>query len=448
MIQNLKLETSVLSTLISDSNLLLEYFGQLNAEMFDNLNNRYVINAILELKDKGINPDFDALEQHFESKGIKTVDVYEYTTPVNSFNIPNYITQLKELQFKRKCEHLAIKLNNDAKSNLSDVFDISTLINEESIKLSDILTVDQLDDNADLIRKAVKEIEFAKTNKGITGCQTGLTEIDTLTGGWQKGHLIILAARPAMGKTSLAITQALNGAIDFNHNILFFSLEMSGVELMKRQISLRTGILLSDLSNEKEIDFTKLHKGVTPIIENGFKLIDNCYSLYSIKAQCRKEHNLKKLDAIYIDYMQLIKHRVDKGRSKEQEVSEISRDLKMLAKELQVPVICLSQLSRAVETRGGDKLPQLSDLRDSGSIEQDADIVNFIYRPEYYGLDTDENGESTEGKAIIFFAKNRHGATKQVTLRFENELTKFSDFVEIQENTFENFKELPKGEDF
>jgi len=444
MIQNLKLETSVLSTLISDSNLLLEYFNQLNVGMFHNQNNKYVINAILHLKDKGINPDFDSIEHHLESKGI-TVDIYEYTTPVNIYNIESYIATLKEYQFKRECEKISINLKSDANNKISDVFEISTFINEESMKLSEILTVEQVDDNTTLIKKAIKEIEYAKTNQGITGCQTGLQEIDNLTGGWQKGHLIILAARPAMGKTALAITQALNGSIDFGHNILFFSLEMSGVELMKRQISLRTGILLSDLSNEKKIDFAKLNTGVSPIIEQGFKLIDNCYSLYSIKAQARKENNTKKLDAIYIDYLQLIKHRVDKGRSKEQEVSEISRDLKMLAKELQVPIICLSQLSRAVEHRGGDKLPQLSDLRDSGSIEQDADIVNFIYRPAYYGISEDENGESTEGKAIIFFAKNRHGATKQITLRFENELTKFSNYSEIEKD---GFNALPISEDF
>lgn len=447
MIQNLKLEISVLSTLISDSNLLLEYFSQLDVGMFDNQNNKFTINAILYLKDKGINPDFDALEQHFESKGITTVDVYEYTTPINSYNLSNYITNLKEFQFKRECYKLAIKLGNDSKNKLTDVFDISSLIDSESTKLSDILTVEQLDDNTGLINKAIKEIEFAKTHKGITGCQTGLTEIDELTGGWQKGHLIIIAARPAMGKTSLAITQALNGAIDFGHNILFFSLEMSGVELMKRQISLRTDILLSDLSNDKEIDFKHLHEGVTPIIERGFKLVDNCYSLYAIKAQCRKENSIKKLDAIYIDYMQLIKHNVAKGRSKEQEVSEISRDLKMLAKELECPVICLSQLSRAVESRGGNKLPQLSDLRDSGSIEQDADIVNFIYRPEYYDILEDEKGESTAGKAVIFFAKNRHGATKQVILGFKGELTKFTDYKANVNNDFDN-NSLPTSTDF
>jgi len=447
MIQNLKLENSVLSTLISDSNLLLEHFGSLETEMFHDLNNRYVINAILYLKDKGINPDFDSLENYFDSKNIKTVDVYSFTNPLNSYNFASYIKVLKEYQFKRECIKLSINITAQANNKVSDVFDINSMLNSSTIKLSEILANEITDDNTSLIRKAIKEIEFAKTNKGITGCQTGLKEIDKLTGGWQKGHLIILAARPAMGKTSLAITQALNGSIDYGHNILFFSLEMSGVELMKRQISLRTEILLSDLSNDKEIDFKMLHKGVTPIIESGFKLIDNCYSLYSIKAQARKENNIKKLDAVYIDYLQLIKHQVANGRNKENEVSEISRELKMLAKELDVPVICLSQLSRAVESRGGAKLPQLSDLRDSGSIEQDADIVNFIYRPEYYGITEDEDGNSTDGKAIIFFAKNRHGATKQITLNFEAELTRFSDLSNYKESDFENNK-MPTSIDF
>lgn len=154
----------------------------------------------------------------------------------------------------------------------------------------------------------------------------------------------------------------------------------------------------------------------------------------------QKENNLKPLDAIYIDYLQLIKHSVGNGRSKENEVSEISRELKLLAKELEVPIICLSQLSRAVESRGGEKIPMLSDLRDSGSIEQDADIVNFLYRPEYYDILEDENGVSTKGLAMLIFAKNRHGATASIKLKFEAELTRFSTYSteHLAEKEFNN----------
>ena len=247
-----------------------------------------------------------------------------------------------------------------------------------------------------------------------------------------------------MGKTSLAIGQALNAAIDYDKNILFFSLEMSATELIKRQVSLVSDIPLQDLSNKNEIDFKKLLSSVNPIIERGFKLYDKCFKLYDIKSQCRKENNSKKLDAIYIDYLQLIKHQVDKGRSKENEISEISRELKLLAKELDCPVICLSQLSRAVESRGGAKIPMLSDLRDSGSIEQDADIVNFIYRPEYYGITEDENGESTRGVAMIAFAKNRHGPTTTIKLNFESELVRFSSFNKFANNFTDINDDFPK----
>jgi replicative DNA helicase len=430
MIKDLKIEKQVISTFIGNDDLLLENINDISVDMFYDLNNKEVIKAMLEIKDKGYKVDFDTLESQLKNDKI---DLFNYDSPLNIYNISKYLSMLKECQFKRELLVISNRIVNDANNKTSDVFEISQNLNNDIIKLSDILINKDSDDNIELIRKAIKEIEFAKNNKGLTGCPTGFTEVDRLTGGWQKGHLIILAARPAMGKTSLAITEALNSSIDFEKNILFFSLEMSGVELMKRQIALITDIELKNLSNEEKIDFNTLNEKIKPIIDSGFKLIDNCYTLYQIKAQSRKENAIRKLDAIYIDYLQLIKHRVDKGRSKENEVSEISRELKLLAKELDTPIICLSQLSRAVESRGGAKLPQLSDLRDSGSIEQDADIVRFIYRPEYYGISEDENGESTAGKAIIYFAKNRHGATKHITLGFNAELTKFIELEDLKE---------------
>lgn len=427
--KDLKLENSVLSTFLSNNDLFVENLKNLNEGMFSGLNHKMILGVMMDLIDKGLTIDLDVVESSLNSKKNVSIDVYDYTNPLNIYNIESFIIKLKELQFKRSCINLSNKLLSESKNEFSDVFDINSNLNKEVLKLSEVLASNVEDDNSTLVRKAIKEIEFAKQNQGVTGCKTGFHEIDKLTGGWQRGHLVILAARPAMGKTSLAICQALNGAIDHGENILFFSLEMSGTELMKRQLSLRSNISLTDLSNDRDISFKDLHKGATPIIKKGFKLIDNCFSLYQIKAQCRKENNSKKLSAIYIDYLQLIKHVVDKGRSKENEVSEISRELKLLAKELNTPVICLSQLSRAVESRGGNKIPQLSDLRDSGSIEQDADIVNFIYRPEYYGIDQDDNGDSTKGVAIIKFAKNRHGPTDDITLFFNAGLTKFSDYT-------------------
>ena len=438
MIIDDKLELGIISSLIADESLILEFYSSINPNFFGNSRSKILINAILEIKEKSLIPDYDALENHLEVKKFK-IDVYDYCEPLNKYNFSEYLNRLKELTFKRELAILTATLLAKTKEENPDVFELNQNLNNETLRLTNILTTDEIEDNTSLIRKVINEIEQAKINKGITGCLTGFTEIDAITGGYQKSDLIILAARPAMGKTSLAIGEALNAAIDYDKNILFFSLEMGATQLMKRQLSLLTDIPLQDFNNDKEVDFNLINNAATPIIEKGFKLFDKCFKLYDIKAQCRRENNIKKLDAIYIDYLQLIKHTVDKGRSKENEVGEISRELKLLAKELEVPIICLCQLSRAVESRGGNKIPQLSDLRDSGSIEQDADIVQFIYRPEYYGILEDENGESTSGKAMVIFAKNRSGRTGAVTLKFIPELTKFQ--------SINNF-EMPISDEF
>jgi len=423
MINDIKLEKGVVSSLINDNGLLLEFFQDVNPNLFYNSNCRYIIEIVIGLQNEGVVSDFDSVERKL-LKLKSNIDIFDYSTPLNSHNFINYINILKELTYKRELKKLSVMLLPKSDDKLSDVFNINNELNQSLTKLTNIITTNKIENNIELIKKVINEIEFAKKNKGVTGCLTGFTEIDAMTGGWQNGDLIILAARPAMGKTSLAINQALNAAIDYDKNILFFSLEMSSVQLMKRQFSLMTDIPLQDLSNDSKLDVSDLANKVVRL-EDSFKLFDKCFNLYDIKAQCRKENNAKKVDAIYIDYLQLIKHSVDKGRSKENEVSEISRELKLLAKELNTPIICLSQLSRAVESRGGAKIPMLSDLRDSGSIEQDADIVNFIYRPEYYGITEDENGESTSGIAMIVFAKNRNGKTGNIKLRFMAELTKF-----------------------
>lgn len=426
MINNKKLENGVISTLIANDGLMLEFFQDLNPNLFHNINNKLVVQAMLDLKDKSITPDYDALELHLSDLNTK-VDIYDYTEGLNPDNFFKYLNQLKELTYKRELKKISVKLIADTDSKSSDVFEIDAKLHAATDALTNIITSNEIEDNVTLMGKVVKSIEAAKQNNGITGSLTGFEDLDNVTGGFQKGNLIILAARPAMGKTALAISLAQNAAVDYDKNVVFFSLEMSGEELMKRQFSLISEIPLSDFSNNNKIDFGQLNSSISPL-ENTFKMFDKCFSLYDIKAQCRRENNIKKLDAIYIDYLQLIKHQVGNGRSKENEVSEISRELKLLAKELEVPIICLSQLSRAVESRGGDKIPMLSDLRDSGSIEQDADIVTFLYRPEYYGILTDEGGESTAGVALLIIAKNRSGATQPVKLRWFAELTKFKDW--------------------
>ena len=286
----------------------------------------------------------------------------------------------------------------------------------------------------DLIAKAIKDIEESKTDgeDGLTGIPTGFTELDRMTSGWQKSDLIILAARPGMGKTAFVLSMARNAAVLANKNIAIFSLEMSSMQLVKRLIASE-----ADLSSEKirsgkleEHEWQQLHTKISTI-EDADIFIDDTPALtvLDLKAKARRMQRKRGLDMIIIDYLQLM--RAEEGNksagNREQEISYISRSLKGLAKELDIPVIALAQLSRAVEQRQ-DKRPMLSDLRESGSIEQDADLVTFIFRPEYYGITEDDDGNDNEGLTEIIIRKHRNGSPGTVNLKFIKHFGKFSDW--------------------
>src|SRR6185436_18616233 len=247
--------------------------------------------------------------------------------------------------------------------------------------------------------------------------------------GWQKSDLVIIAARPGMGKTAFIVSAMRNAAVDFNHAVAIFSLEMASVQLVNRMISAEAELDSEKIKKGNLADFEwqqLVHK--TNRLSAAPIFIDDtpALSILELRAKCRRlkaEHNIQ---LIVIDYLQLM--RGDSAGNREQEIASISRALKGIAKELEVPVIALSQLSRGVETRGGDKRPQLSDLRESGSIEQDADIVMFLYRPEYYKITVDEEGLPTQGMAEVIVAKHRNGSLDTVRLKFIGKYTKFADF--------------------
>tara|TARA_R110000868_G_scaffold236663_1_gene490715 strand:+ start:77 stop:835 length:759 start_codon:yes stop_codon:yes gene_type:complete len=240
-------------------------------------------------------------------------------------------------------------------------------------------------------------------------------------------------------------------AINEDKKVIFFSLEMSGTQLFQRLVSVHAGIDLRKIKRGEltRLDWDNYYKKVESLKTPNIRIVDNLFTLNLIRTKARKVKMQYGLDVIFIDYLQLIIHKVDKGRSKENEVSEISRSLKMLAKALDVPVICLSQLSRAVETRGGTKVPMLSDLRDSGAIEQDADVVEFIYRADAYDKDArDGDGNSLEGQAIIIVAKHRSGACGDVELFFNKRLTRFENKGHVQETVVQPKSAIRPSESF
>jgi len=295
------------------------------------------------------------------------------------------------------------------------------------------------DSMSNLLSKAVKQIEDLKDREdSLTGVPTGLSDLDRVTSGWQKSDLIIVAARPGMGKTAFILSVARNAAVDYKKPVAVFSLEMSSLQLVNRLISAEAELPSEKLrkGNLESYEWTQLNTKIDGLSEAKLFIDDTpAINIFELRAKCRRLKMQHDIQMIVIDYLQLMSGGTDgKSGNREQEISSISRSLKSIAKELDVPVIALSQLSRAVETRGGDKRPQLSDLRESGAIEQDADLVIFLYRPEYYGMTEDENGNSTRGIGEIIIAKHRNGALKSVYAKF---IDKYAKFAELENDFFE-----------
>jgi len=288
-----------------------------------------------------------------------------------------------------------IKISNEIiESSFKDSIDVFDLLDEAESKLYDVTqgNIKKSSESAqNLVIQAKKRIEDIAKKEGLSGIATGFEKLDALTSGWQPSDLIIVAARPGMGKTALTLSMARNIAVMKQTPVAFFSLEMSSVQLITRLISSETGLSSEKLRTGKleSHEWEQLNVKVSDL-EKAPLFIDDTPSLsiFDLRAKARRLASQHGIKLIIVDYLQLMTAGSNnKMGNREQEISTISRNLKALAKELDVPVIALSQLSRAVETRGGNKRPILSDLRESGAIEQDADIVSFIYRPEYYGID-------------------------------------------------------------
>lgn len=262
---------------------------------------------------------------------------------------------------------------------------------------------------------------------GMTGVPSGIQALDNITGGWQAPDLVILAGRPGMGKTALALTWAYNAAAA-GFPVGFFSLEMSSVQLTQRIVSSRSGIssnriMRGDLTEDEA---RRVQEAVQALSAMPFHIDDSAgISIFEMQAKARRLKMQHGIKILFVDYLQLMSGMRDRNSNREQEISAISRGLKMIAKDLEIPVIALSQLSRAVEMRA-DKRPQLSDLRESGAIEQDADIVSFVYRPDYYDL-KDEVGQSTDGFSELIIEKHRNGALDAVGMYFHAPTTTFMD---------------------
>lgn len=287
-----------------------------------------------------------------------------------------------------------------------------------------------------LVTEAINQIEeAAKREDHLSGVPSGFTKLDRLTSGWQRSDLVIVAARPAMGKTAFVLSMARNIAVEHKRPVAFFSLEMSSIQLVNRLIVSETELPSDRIRNGRleEYEWKQLEYKIKSLMEAPIFIDDTpAISIFELRAKCRRLKVQHQIELVVVDYLQLMSGTGETKYSREQEVSTISRALKSMAKELDVPVIALSQLNRSVELRSGNKRPQLSDLRESGAIEQDADLVIFIHRPEKYDIFEDEQGNSLLGIADIILSKHRNGPIGDVQLKFKEESAKFLELDALQ----------------
>lgn len=328
---------------------------------------------------------------------------------------------LKEKETARRYIHLGHRLIEQAQTG-TDPFKINGFAIDEVHSIMGITVLKKEISNFDLANELVSNMNAAAANHGVHGFITGFSRYDQLTGGNKPGDFIVLAGRPGMGKTAFALCCALN-AVLLGQRIIFFTLEMTALQLFKRLCAIYMGIDGDKLKtgNLTQWEWNNFNNHLQFLIDSPIVIVDDCKSVFEMQHRAKKELSKGGLNAVFIDYIQLMKpDHFDKSKSRENVVSEISLGCKEMAKDLGVPVYGLAQLSRSVETRGGDKRPMLSDLRESGSLEQDADMVVFTYRPSYYGIE-----EEFPGAAYLLIAKHRDGALDDVPLQYIHAQTKF-----------------------
>ena len=352
---------------------------------------------------------------------------------VSSANIEAHTRIVVQKFIQRELIRISGEIIGDAYEDSTDVFD---MLDDAEAKLFEI-TNNHLRRNFDSIDsvlvKTIESIEYMRNRQeDITGIPTGFPSLDKLTYGWQPTDLIILAARPSVGKTAFALNLARSAALHPTRPtaVGFFSLEMSSAQLVQRILSAESEIWLEKISRGRleEHEMKQLYKkGIDRLTKAPIYIDDSAaLNIFELRAKCRRLKNKHNVGIIIIDYLQLMSGSADRNSNREQEISKISRDLKSLAKELSIPIIALSQLSREVEKRKeGNKIPQLSDLRESGAIEQDADMVMFLYRPDYYDQIQNEFGESNKGETYVKIAKHRNGSLDTIKLKALLHIQKF-----------------------
>lgn len=436
------MEEAVLGAIMLEKGAFDTVVEILKGECFYVEAHQKIFSAMIRLAGKSMPVDILTVVEELRSMGeLEVVGGPYYVTRltnmvVSSANVEAHARIILQKFIQRELIRISGEILSESYEDTADVFD---LLDSAESKLFEV-TNNHLRKNYDSIDRVLvntmKRIEDLR-NKGddITGVPSGFPSLDKVTYGWQSTDLIIIAARPAVGKTAFALNLARNAALHprFPKGAAVFSLEMSSGQIVQRILSAESEIHLEKITRGKleEYEMTKLMThGIERLAKSSIFIDDTpALNIFELRAKARRLVHNHGVGVIIIDYLQLMSGSADgKGSNREQEISKISRDLKGLAKELHVPIIALSQLSRDVEKRkDGNKMPQLSDLRESGAIEQDADMVMFLYRPEYYEINTNEMGESNKGETHVRIAKHRNGQLDTIKLRAKLEFQRFED---------------------
>lgn len=426
-------EAGIISAMFKDREVIQDIVQLVRDTDFYKPENAILFKAILEIDESGQSVDLVTMTNKLRKENLleKAGGVFYLgqiaAAPSTVYNVKQYAKIVQEKSTMRQLIRISDGIRNRC---FDDAEPVESILDDAERLVLDISKQRQRNDVTrvdEIVPTNLEKIEeAAKQEDEITGIPSGFIDLDHMTNGWQRSDLIILAARPAMGKTALCLNMAANAAIDYHYPVAIFSLEMSKEQLVMRMLAaaaridqkrLRTGQLNPD-------EWGAFLQKIGPLTSAPIYIDDTpAITIRELRAKARRLQSREgDLGLILVDYLQLMGGSGN-SENRQQEVSEISRSLKALARELNVPIIALSQLSRTVE-QTKDKRPQLSHLRESGSLEQDADIVLFIHREEYYNEDTDRRGI-----ADVIIAKHRNGPTGTVELAFQNELTRFDNLV-------------------
>ncbi len=436
------LEEAVLGAIMLEKSAFDIVIEILKPECFYVDGHQRIYNAFLRLSQKSLPIDILTVVEELKiSEELEMVGGPYYVTKltnavVSTANIEAHSRIVLQKFVQRELIRISGEIISEAYEESTDVFDLMDDAEDKIFQITNNFLKTDYKEMSSALAQAINRIDELRTKKEeISGVPSGFASMDRVTYGWQPTDLIILAARPSVGKTAFALNLARNAALHPTKPtaVGFFSLEMSASQLVQRILSAESEIMMEKISRGKleEYEYQQLNTKGIKRLEKAPIYIDDTAALniFEFRAKARRLVNKHKVGLILIDYLQLMSGSSDnKGGNREQEISTISRNLKALAKELNVPIIALSQLSRAVETRKESKMPQLSDLRESGAIEQDADMVMFIYRPEYYEVMNNENGESTKGETHIRIAKHRNGSLETIKLRALLHIQKFEEW--------------------